>query len=107
MSGNPLAAMKYKGSPVPKGIPGISMGDGGKKGSTPPKIMKGARSAGAMYKSPGSITRQGKNAKDESSGQSNPTQGSQRDKVKYNQAKQPAQFSNLDNGGMKATRFVC
>lgn len=99
--------MKYSNGVAPKGIPGVSMGDGGKKGSTPTKVMKGARSAGAMYKSPGPITRQGKNAKDMSSGQSNPTQGSSRDKVKYTQAKQPAQFSNLDNGGMKGTKFVC
>lgn len=99
--------MKYNGGPAPKGVPGVSMGTDGKKSSTAPKIMKGARSAGEKYKEPGTITRQGKNAKDMSSGQSNPTKGSQRDRVQYTQAKQPAQFSNLDNGGMKATKFVC
>lgn len=98
--------MKYSGKATPN-VPGISMGMDGKKGSTPTKVMKGARSAGEMYKKPGTITRQGKNAKDMSSGQSNPTQSSSRDKVKYTQAKQPVAFSNADNGGMKMTKFVC
>lgn len=102
----PLKMKSYSGT-APKGIPGVSMGDGGKKGSTPAKVMKGARSAGEMYKKPGAMTLKGKNAKDMSSGQSNPTKGSSYDKTKYTQAKQPVQFSNADNGGMKMTKFVC
>lgn len=101
------AGMNYSSGLAPKGVDGISMGKNGKGLSTPTKVMKGARESGKMYKAPGNIKQQGKNAKDMSSGQSNPTKGSERDKVKYNQAKQPAQFSNLDNGGMKATKFVC
>ena len=65
-------SMAYSGGKTaPKGIPGVSMGEGGKKGATAPKIMKGAREAGEMYKKPGAISRQGKSARDESSGQSN------------------------------------
>lgn len=103
---SPLA-MKYSGGVTPKNVPGVSMGMDGKKGSTPAKIMKGARQAGEMYKKPGNLTLRGKNATDKSSGQSNPTKGSEYDKKKYTQAKQPAQFSNLDNGGMRGTKFVC
>lgn len=99
--------MKYSGGVSPKGIPGVSMGMDGKKGSTAPKIMKGAREAGEKDKKPVIGALRGKNATDKSSGQSNPTKGSEYDKKKYTQAKQPAQFSNLDNGGMKGTRFVC
>lgn len=106
MAKSPLA-MKYSGGVSPKNVPGVSMGMDGKKGSTAAKIMKGERAAGKMYKEPGKISQQGKNAKDMSSGQSNPTKQSSRDKVQYTQAKQPAQFSNVDNGGMKGTRFVC
>ena len=107
MSGNPLKAMKYSGKAVPGGVDGISMGKNGRGLSTPTKVMKGAREAGEMYKKPGNIKQQGKGAKDMSSGQSNPVKQSESDKKRYVQAKQPAQFSNLDNGGMKATRFVC
>lgn len=89
--------MTYSGGMAPKGV---------QSGSTP-KIMKGPREAGAMYKTPSIGALRGKNAKDMSSGQSMSTQGSQRDKTKYTQARQPAQFSNLDNGGMKGTKFVC
>lgn len=103
---SPLA-MKYNSGPAPKGVPGVSMGMDGKRGSTPPKVMKGPRPAGEKYKSPNIGSLRGKNAKDMSSGQSNPTKGSQRDKIRYTQSKQPAQFSNLDNGGMKGTKFVC
>lgn len=99
--------MNYKGGVTPKGVPGVSMGMDGKKGSTPTKVMKGPRAAGEKYKTPSIGALRGKNAKDMSSGQSLPTKGSQRDRVKYSQAKQPAQFSNLDNGGLKGTRFVC
>lgn len=96
--------MSYKGGVTPKGVPGVSMGQDGKKGSTPTKIMKGVRSAGEMYKSPGSITLRGKNATDKSSGQSLPTKQSASDKKRYVQASQPTQFSN---GSVKATKFVC
>lgn len=89
--------MNYSGK---KSMPGVQSG-------AAPKIMKGAREAGAMYKKPGTISQQGKNAKDMSSGQSNPVKGSPRDKIKYTQAKQPVAFSNADNGGMKMTKFVC
>ncbi len=106
MAKSPLA-MKYSGGVSPKNVPGVSMGMDGKKGSTPTKVMKGARAAGEMYKKPGAMTLRGKNASDKSSGQSNPTKGSAKDRVQYTQARQPAQFSNLDNGGMKATKFVC
>lgn len=99
--------MKYSGGVSPSGVPGVSMGMDGKKGSTPTKVMKGARAAGEMYKKPGNIKQQGKNATDKSSGQSMPSKQSASDKKMYIQAKQPAQFSNLDNGGMKATKFVC
>lgn len=101
-------SMAYSGGKAtPKGVPGVSMGMDGNKCCTPPKIMKGTRAAGEMYKKPGDIKQQGKNAKDMSSGQSNPTKGSEYDRKKYTQAKQPAQFSNIDNGGMKGTKFVC
>ncbi len=103
---SPLA-MSYKGGVSPKGVPGVSMGMDGKKGSTPAKIMKGTRDAGEMYKKPGNLTLRGKSATDKSSGQSLPSKQSASDKKMYVQAKQPAQFSNLDNGGMKATKFVC
>lgn len=99
--------MKYSGKVTPSGVPGVSMGMDGKKGSTPTKVMKGARSAGEMYKKPGAMTLKGKNATDKSSGQSNPVKQSASDKIRYTQAKQPAQFSNVDNGGMKMTKFVC
>lgn len=102
----PLKSM-YKGGVSPKGVPGVSMGPDGKKGSTPTKVMKGVRTAGAMYKTPDIGALKGRNAKDMSSGQSLPTRQSKSDKVQYTQSKQPAQFSNLDNGGMKATKFVC
>lgn len=106
MGKSPLA-MKYNGGPTPKGVPGVSMGMDGKKGSSPAKVMKNPRPAGEMYKKPGAMTLRGKNAKDMSSGQSNPVKGSPRDRVQYTQAKQPVQFSNADNGGMKGTKFVC
>ncbi len=102
----PLKMKSYSGV-SPKGVPGVSMGMDGKKSQTPTKIMKSARAAGEMYKKPGSLTLRGKNATDKSSGQSNPVKGSQRDRVQYTQAKQPVQFSNADNGGMKGTKFVC
>ncbi len=103
---SPLKMKSYSGV-TPKGVPGVSMGMDGKKGSTPTKVMKGVRAAGEMYKKPGSMTLRGKNATDKSSGQSNPTKGSASDRVRYTQAKQPVQFSNADNGGMKGTKFVC
>lgn len=101
---SPLKMKSYSGT-APKGIPGVSMGTDGKKGSTPTKVMKGERAAGKMYKAPGTIKQQGKNAKDMSSGQSNPTKGSSYDKTKYTQAKQPIAFSN--EAGPRATKFVC
>lgn len=100
-------AMNYSSGVTPRGVPGVSMGQDGKKGTTAPKIMKGNRPAGEMYKKPGNIKQQGKNATDKSSGQSNPTKQSASDKRQYIQAKQPAAYSNLDNGGLKATKFVC
>lgn len=96
MAKSPLA-MSYSGKKAPAGV----------QSGAAPKIMKGSREAGEMYKKPGSISRQGKSATDKSSGQSNPVKQSASDKVQYTQAKQPAQYSNLDNGGLKATRFVC
>lgn len=99
--------MKYKSGVTPKGVPGVSMGMDGKKGSTPTKVMKGVRTAGVMYKAPDIGALRGKNAKDMSNGQSLPTKQSASDKNKYVQAKQPAQFSNLDNGEQKGTKFVC
>jgi hypothetical protein len=98
-------SMSGYGGVAPKGIPGVSMGDGGKKGSTPAKVMKGVRTAGAMYKTPSIGALRGKNAKDMSSGQSVPVKGSQRDKSKYTQSKQPIQFSN--EAVTKGTKFVC
>lgn len=98
--------MKYSGKATPN-VPGLSMGMDGKKGSTPTKVMKGARSAGEMYKKPSAMTLKDKNATDKSSGQSLPSKQSASDKVRYIQAKQPAQYSNADNGGMKGTKFVC
>ncbi len=99
--------MKYSGKVVPASVPGVSMGMDGKKGSTPTKVMKGPRQAGEMYKKPSNIKQQGKNAKDMSSGQSLPSKQSASDKKQYTQAKQPQAYSNLDNGGLKATKFVC
>lgn len=92
--------MKYSGTMAPKGVPS------GKGSSTPAKVMKGARSAGEMYKKPATGTLKGKNAKDNSSGQSNPSKQSASDKVRYTQAKQPVQFSNADRPA-GACKFVC
>lgn len=102
----PLKMKSYSGV-SPKNVPGVSMGMDGKKSQSPTKIMKGVRTAGEMYKKPNVGALRGKNATDKSSGQSNPVKGSQSDRVKYTQAKQPVQFSNADNGGMKGTKFVC
>lgn len=99
-------AKSYGGKPTPAGVDGISMGKNGKGLQTAPKIMKGAREAGKMYKEPGNIKQQGKNAKDMSSGQSNPVKGSSRDKVKYTQAKQSIAYSNAEIGAGKC-KFVC
>ncbi len=98
--------MNYSTGTAPKSVPGLSMGMDGKKASTPTKVMKGVRTAGAMYKTPAIGTLRGKNAKDMSSGQSNPTQGSTRDKVKYTQAKQSIAYSNAELGAGKC-KFVC
>lgn len=90
-------AMAYpKNGMAPKGV---------QSGATP-KIMKGARAAGEKYKTPSIGALRGRNATDKSSGQSNPTKGSTRDKEKYNQAKQPVQFSNAERPA-GACKFVC
>lgn len=98
-------AMNYKSGVTPKGVPGVSMGMDGKKGSTLAKVMKGARSAGAMYKTPNVGTLRGKNATDKSSGQSNPVKQSASDKKRYAGVAQPVQYSNAT--GPKGTTFVC
>lgn len=86
--------MKYSGGKAPQGV----------QSGAAPKIMKGARSAGAMYKpANGGSQSAGKKASDKSSGQSNPVKGSQSDRVRYTQAKQPAQYNNE----LRATKFVC
>lgn len=97
--------MKYSGGVTPKNVPGVSMGMDGKKGSTPTKVMKGARSAGEMYKKPGAMTLKGKNAKDMSSGQSLPSKGGDDNKKRYAGVAQPVQYSNAS--GPKGTKFVC
>lgn len=96
--------MKYSSKTAPN-VPGVSMGDGGKKGSTPTKVMKGVRTAGEKYKTPVIGALRGKNATDKSSGQSLPSKQSASDKNQYLQAKQPIQFSN--EAVTRATKFVC
>lgn len=98
--------MNYSTGTAPKGVAGVSMGDGGKKGSTPTKVMKGARPAGEMYKKPSAMTLKGKSAKDQSSGQSNPTKGGDDNKKRYAGMPQPVQFSNADQPS-GTCKFVC
>lgn len=100
----PLKMKSYSGV-SPKNVPGVSMGIDGKKGSTPAKVMKGARSAGVMYKTPNVGALRGKNATDKSSGQSNPVKQSASDKGRYKPTPQPVQYSNAT--GPKGTKFVC
>lgn len=87
--------MSYKGGMAPKGV---------QSGATP-KVMKGARAAGDMYKKPGDLNLRGKSATDKSSGQSMPSKQSASDKNRYKGKAQPMAYSN---GGTPAyTKFVC
>lgn len=89
------ASMTKSNGSAPKGV---------QSGSTP-KVMKGERAAGAMYKTPSIGALRGKNATDKSSGQSNPTKQSTSDKDRYKGKTQPIAYSN---GGTPAyTKFVC
>lgn len=97
--------MKYSGKATPAGVDGISMGKNGKGLSTPTKVMKGPREAGEKYKKPGNLTLRGKNAKDMSSGQSNPYKGGDDNKKRYAGVPQPMQYSN--EATPRKTKFVC
>jgi hypothetical protein len=70
---------------------------------TSPKVNKGSKAGGEMYKAPKGVTLRGAGAKDQSSGRVEMHAQSASDKNRHTQAVQPKKFAQEGVG----TKFVC